>query len=67
MIHTYVHRFPNGAIATATLRVEPPGFEIEWQGRPSKAVLAEYLEWRKTILADFTQRTGKRVLVVNLV
>jgi hypothetical protein len=67
MIHTYVHRFRNGAIATVKLRVEPPCFEVEWQGKPSKAVLAEYLKWRETILAEFSRRTGKRVLVVNLV
>jgi len=66
MIHTYTHIFRNGIRATAKLNDEPPGYVVEWDGKPNRTVLAEYLEWRATVLADFTERTGKNILVLNL-
>lgn len=64
--HVYQHTFRNDVRATATLTDDPPHFAIEWDGRPSRAMVDEYLKWRKTILADFTERTGKKVLVVDI-
>ena len=66
MRHTYKHVFRSGVRATATLTDDPPTYLVEWDGRPNRGVLGEYLQWRQTILADFTERTGKKVLVVDL-
>jgi hypothetical protein len=66
MTHTYEHTFRNGVKATATLNDAPPTYGVKWNGKPNRKVLGEYLAWRETILADFTERTGKKILVVNL-
>jgi hypothetical protein len=64
--HIYEHQFPNGVRATATITDNPPGFSVQWHQKPSRELLSEYFGWRETILADFTERTGKKVLVVDL-
>jgi hypothetical protein len=66
MTHTYKHRFRNGITATATLSDNPPGFEVEWERKPTAVVLPEYFQWRESIIADFTRRTNKTVLVVTV-
>lgn len=65
MTQTHIHRFRNGTIAKAI--VGPDGFAVEWSNPPDQTILPEYFRWRESILADFTKRTGKRVLVVTLV
>jgi hypothetical protein len=63
--HSYVHRFRNGIVGKATMG--PGVFSVEWEGRPDRTILAEYLRWRHCILTDFAERTGNRILVVDLV
>jgi hypothetical protein len=47
-------------------------FACEWSPPPPftaavrSTVIAEYLPWRDSILAEWSKRTGKRVAVVNL-
>ena len=45
-------------------------FDCEWSERPTSAALAaitgEYLPWRNEILTAWAQRTGNRVLLVDL-
>jgi hypothetical protein len=64
--HIYQHTFKNGVTATATLSADPPSFAVEWQGKPTRKMFPEYLRWRASIIRDFTERTGKKVLVVNV-
>jgi hypothetical protein len=66
MTHTYEHTFRNGVKATATVTDNPPSFAVEWTGSASREVLAEYFGWRETVIADFAERTGKKILVVNI-
>jgi hypothetical protein len=64
--HTYEHTFKNGVKASATVDDKPLGLTVEWYGTPTRALLAEYFQWREKIFADFAERTGKKILVVNL-
>jgi len=45
-------------------------FDGEWSERPTKALLpaieAEYIPWRNEIIASWAERTGQRVLLVDL-
>ena len=45
-------------------------FDCEWSERPTKALLPaivkEYQPWRNEILAAWAERTGNRVLLVDL-
>lgn len=63
--HTYVHTFRNGIVGKAV--VGTGVFSVEWQGKPDRTILAEYLRWRHSVLADFTERTGNTILLVDLV
>lgn len=60
--HVYHHEFANGLTAKLTL----PSCQCEWSQKPTAALVPEYMAWRRTVLADFTARTGKRVLVIDL-
>jgi hypothetical protein len=64
MSQTYIHRFRNGIVATAKLSLN--AFNVEWQGKPDKTIVPEYLRWRAIVMEDFATRTGKRILVVTL-
>ena len=66
---TYVHHFPDGITATATLDDTPgqPAFHVEWNKFPPPVqLIPEYLRWRQTFLADFARKTGQKLLVVDL-
>jgi hypothetical protein len=63
---TYRHTFPGGTTADAT--VDVTGFHIEWsEFPPPVGLIPEYLRWREMFLADFTRKTGLKILVVDLV
>ncbi|MCP5524928.1 MAG: hypothetical protein H7A46_25665 [Verrucomicrobiales bacterium] len=66
MIHTYKHTFRNGVKATATFRLDPPSFDVEWEGKTSRALIPEYCRWRHSILEDIARRTGQRIAVVDV-
>jgi hypothetical protein len=59
---TYQHRFKDGTTATLTL----PPFNVEWSVLPTAKIVPEYLAWRHSCFADFTERTGLRVLLVDM-
>lgn len=64
--HLYHHAFQNGVLATATIVDDPPGFEVCWEGQPTRQLLPEYRAWREAILADFHERTGKLWMMLDL-
>lgn len=66
MTHTYEHTFCNGTKATAVLQDAPPDFIVKWHDKPIRAILPEYFRWRTSILADFHERTGKKILIVTV-
>jgi hypothetical protein len=62
----FVHRFKCGIIATATI-TESGQYDVQWSRRPSRRKTErEYLAWRETIFAMFSEVTGIEVLLVNL-
>lgn len=70
-MQTYSAEFTNGTRATMTIGMT--GIVIGWnpgpprlRGKKLKNFLAAYREWRDTSLADYSQRTGKRIAVVEL-
>ena len=68
MTHEYKHTFINGVRATATVADDPPAFKVQWHGGVlCRELLGEYCRWRESILVDFTERTGKKILVLNLI
>jgi len=63
--HTYHHTFRDGTTATLILDERAPSFECQWSGTQTKALIPEYLVWRDSCMADFTRRTGLRVLTIT--
>lgn len=62
----FIHHFPGGITATAT--VGRSIFNIEWSEIPPPAgLIPEYLRWRQSFLADFARKTGQKILIVDLV
>ncbi len=62
--HEYHHTFKDGTRSKLTL--SPTSFDCEWSGKPDRRTLGEYLAWRDACVAEFTQLTGLRILVVTL-
>lgn len=61
----FSHTFKCGVKATAT--VSMTSFEVVWSRRPKlRKVEKEYLAWRKRILAEVSEATGIRILVITL-
>jgi hypothetical protein len=59
-----------GLTVTLVLNEATGAFSCEWSEPPTKAMIPgigkEYLPWRNEIIEEWTQRTGKRVLVIDL-
>lgn len=64
--HAYTHRFKSGTVASVTLSDSAPAFEVTWTGSLTRSDLSEYLAWRREIVDDFSSRTGKKVLLVDI-
>jgi hypothetical protein len=65
--HIYKHVFRNGVKATAAISLTPPSIKVQWEGRPTRKLFAEYCVWRATTIEDVYRRTGVRIAVVDLV
>jgi hypothetical protein len=63
--HTYHHRFKDGTVASMTFSAT--AWNVEWSRRPHPGLMPEYIAWRRTVIEDFTRRTGQRVLIIDLV
>lgn len=55
-IHTYMHTFSNGAVATAS--VSPYRLAIQWTGSMEDTSADQYRKWCKSIADDYYDRTG---------
>ena len=59
-----------GITVTMLFDEETANFDCEWSERPTKALLPaiekEYLPWRNEIFAAWAERTGKKILLVDL-
>jgi len=59
-----------GITCTMLFDEETANFNCEWSSRPTPALLpaimAEYEPWRDSIIETWAQRTGNRILLVDL-
>lgn len=66
--HIYTRVFADGKVtATATVRVNPLVFRLEWCGPMSRRYWPEYVAWRQMIFDDVEPRTGHRTLIIDLI
>ncbi len=64
--HIYKHVFRGGIRATAAISLNPPSIHVQWEGRPTRELFAEYCIWRARTIEDVYRRTGVRIAVVDL-
>ena len=70
MLKAYILKTSVGVMCQAT--VEGESFHFHWTPPPPhtqvviEQIAAEYIPWRNQIFADYTRRTGKRILLVTL-
>jgi hypothetical protein len=66
----HILKFSCGITCEVTLDEKTGAFNCEWSELPTKKllpkILREYVPWRNEIIEAWAQRTGKRVLVVDL-
>jgi len=59
-----------GVTVELTLDEQSGRFDCQWSRRPTKkmlpAITKEYQPWRNEIIAAWAQRTGNRVLLLDL-
>jgi hypothetical protein len=59
-----------GITCTLLFDEETANFGCEWSERPTKemlpAILKEYRPWRDSILEDWSRRSGKKMLVIEV-
>jgi hypothetical protein len=67
---THVLKLSCGITCLMHFDEETAHFDCEWSERPTKALLPaiekEYNPWRNEIIEAWAQRSGKRVLLVDL-
>ncbi len=69
-MNRHVLKLSCGLTCTLFLDEETGDFDCMWSRRPTKAllpaILSEYRPWRDQILEDWSRRSGKKMLVVEI-
>ena len=70
---THIHVFKCGVIARMHFDNETSEIDVEWSNPPPpypkkwiKKIAPEYRKWRDAIIDEWSKRTGKSILVVEV-